>query len=381
MSGNRINDIPFERHEQMLFALLRSSLSGKEADTVLFSGCTEGEWKRCYSLALEQGIMALAWDGVVKLPKELLPPLPIKLVWAAAVERYEKWYRYYCKTVDELSRFYEEHGIVLVMLKGVGLSSLYPVPSHREGGDIDIYTYSANRERMSDADANRLADSLMRQSGIDVDNSSYKHSVFTYKGIPVENHKVFINVKQYKGAVEIEKLLKERMNPQLTALEGGSVLTPSPAFNTLFVPYHAAQHYGCGLTLHHLCDWACVLKNYGLCLPAEINGTRFRRFIFAFTLLSDRLLGTDIQIEGTQEEKDTGEKMACEILNEMLHPRYGKIVPATSKAGVFIFKIRRMMHHISVGNQALGQSACRTILSSMITHARAPKTIFYRGTE
>lgn len=41
-------------------------------------------------LAVSQGVMALAWDGVMKLPVELQPPLSVKLAWAVAVEAYER---------------------------------------------------------------------------------------------------------------------------------------------------------------------------------------------------------------------------------------------------------------------------------------------------
>lgn len=82
-------------------------------------------------------------------------------------------------------------------LKGVGLSTLYPIPSHREGGDIDIYTFSGS-ESISDSEANQLADSLIEQQGqkIDVDKTP-KHSVFYFNGILVENHKTFTNVHSY----------------------------------------------------------------------------------------------------------------------------------------------------------------------------------------
>lgn len=55
----------------------------------------------------------------------------------------------------------------------MGLSTYYPIPSHREGGDIDIFTYSADHSRKSDAEANRLADRLMEEKGIEVD---FEHS-------------------------------------------------------------------------------------------------------------------------------------------------------------------------------------------------------------
>lgn len=37
--------------------------------------------------------MALAWDGVMRLPQELHPAKNLKLAWAMAVERYETKYR------------------------------------------------------------------------------------------------------------------------------------------------------------------------------------------------------------------------------------------------------------------------------------------------
>lgn len=206
MQGDRMKGITHYRHERMLFALLRASLHEQKTETALFKDSTNEEWKQCYRLAVSQGVMALAWDGVMKLPVELQPPLSVKLAWAVAVEAYEKRYLHYCRTINELSHFYAQHGIAVMQLKGIGFSTLYPVPTHREGGDIDIYTYSADKNRMSDEKANRLANSLIRQKNINVDTKhSPKHSVFYYKGVPIENHKTFLNVESYQVAVQAER--------------------------------------------------------------------------------------------------------------------------------------------------------------------------------
>lgn len=371
-----MKEIALHKRERMLLALLRASLHEWETETALFLNSTDEEWKQCLRLAVSQGVMALAWDGVMKLPAKLQPPLSVKLTWASAVERYEKKYLHYCRTADELTRFYAQHGISVMQMKGVGLSAIYPIPSHREGGDIDIYTYSTDKSRMSDKEANQLADSLIQQESINVDTEhSLKHSIFYYKSIPVENHKAFLDVESCRAAVQAEKVLKECMNPQLTALEGGQVLTPSPLFNILFVAFHAAQHYGGGLVLHHLCDWACLLKSYGLRMPAGVTDRRFLRFVSALTLLSNRLLGTDIQIA------DATEGLAQKILKEMLRPRYGTVVPVKDRFGIIVYKAKRLAHFTALKREVLGVSACRTILHSVIVHIRKPRTIFIRGTE
>ena len=90
--------------EEMLFALLRSALHGTHADATIFAGITSEAWQECYRLSVRQGVMALAWDGLITLPTELQPPKSLKINWWLAVERCEKKYRYsgYIRFIDIL---------------------------------------------------------------------------------------------------------------------------------------------------------------------------------------------------------------------------------------------------------------------------------------
>lgn len=362
----------FSTPEKMLFALLRASLYGTEVPASVFAGVPSAEWQECYRLACRQGVMALAWDGIRLLPAEVQPRRALKLTWGIAVEAYEKRYRCYCRTVAELSEFYATHGIATVQLKGVGLSSYYPVPAHREGGDIDIFTQSADRSRMTDAEANRLADDLMERQGIEVDREhSVKHSLFYYKGIPIENHRTFLNVESYRMAARLEEKLKETLCPQTVPLLDGEyrIQIPSPAFNTLFIAFHALQHYGCGLTLHQLCDWACLLNRYGLHIPPEITDKRFLGAIAALTRITNCLLGTDVAVCGSGE-------LAEKIMHEALHSPYGKEVPANSKTGILVYKTARLLHTLRIRREVLGGSVWGGVVRSTLAHIRHPRTIF-----
>ena len=357
----------------MLFALLRASLHRVEAEQTYFLQASEGDWKACYQLAARQGVMALAWDGAMTLPTDLQPPRALKLTWGMAVQDYEMKYECYCRAIQELSNLYAKHGIVTVQMKGVGLSSYYPVPAHREGGDIDIFTFSADKAKMTDAEANRLADELMKQQGIEVEMHSYKHSNFLYKGIPIENHKFYLNVEHYPLAVQVNDLLKQCLNPQKTDLLGGecSVLIPSPAFNTLFLAFHAAQHYGSGLALHHLCDWAMLLKRYGLELPEELKDKRFLEGIAAFTRLTNQYLGTHVKVTG-------GEELAEEVLQEVLHSKFPHkaVVSVKGKWGILKYKTRRFLYMSRVSNQILYLPLWKRVWQSVVGHIRHPETIF-----
>ena len=368
-----MKSVALNTSERMLFALLRASLHQKEAELAFFQQVSEEDWKQCYRLAAKQGVMALAWDGIITLPADLQPPRALKLTWGMAVQDYEAKYARYCRTIQELSAFYAEHGIVTVQMKGVGLSSYYPVPAHREGGDIDIFTFSADKSEMTDAEANRLADKLMRQQGIEVELHSYKHSNFYYKGIPIENHKFFLNVEHYPVAVQVNELLKECLQPQVTDLLEGecSILTPSSAFNTLFLAFHASQHYGSGIALHHLCDWAMLVKRYGLQLPQELTDKHFLGAIAAFTQLCNRYLGTEVDVTG-------GKELADEILEEILHSRFPhkEGVPVKGKWNIFIYKTRRFLYMSKVSNRILYLPLWKRIWKSVVAHVCHPETIF-----
>ena len=78
-----------KRSEQMLFALLRSSLHNVQPYSFTFEGITGADWKECYSIASHQGVLALAWEGVLLLPKELQPPKPLVLQWGLSVDKYD----------------------------------------------------------------------------------------------------------------------------------------------------------------------------------------------------------------------------------------------------------------------------------------------------
>lgn len=366
---------PSNTSVQMLFALLRASLHEQEIEQSFFHGISNEDWQLCYRLATEHGVMALAWDGVVKLPKELKPPVVLKLKWAASVESYERKYQHYCRTINEVSHIYAEHGIATMQLKGVGFSTLYPNPSHREGGDIDIYTYSFDNSKMSDKEANFLADTLMQQRGINVDKHYPKHSNFYYNGIPFENHRTFLNVESYHIAKQVDGILRESKNPELVSLVVGEVLIPSPVFNTLFIAFHAFQHYGSGLALHHLCDWVMILRRYGLYIPEQIIDKKYLAGIFALTKLCNQYLGTSHYVVGGDEIID---EIADEMMTEILSPRYSSTVPTCNKIGIIVYKIRRLLHEYQLKNRVIEYSLAKRIWTSFVCHLINPKTVFLR---
>lgn len=365
---------------QMLFALLKGSLLNCNVEYKLFETATAQEWAECFAAASKQGVLALAWDGVQTLPLEMQPPKELKFRWAISVDKYEGRHRKYCKAVYDLQQLYKEHGIATVQLKGVGFSWGYNHPHHREGGDIDIYTYSSDTIRMSHREANELADRLMVQMGNPVEMHGYKHSNFNFNGIPVENHKMFVNMHVNRNFMQpLNDYLLKVLDPVEVSFYDGEyrIFVPSPQFNTLFISCHAFQHYGSGIALHHLYDWATILANHGLSLPeGNLLNKKFLRAIAAFTHLCNKYLGTSIDLCGFPAGY---EEMADEMLYEMLNPLYNKVVPYTNPVMIFLYKTRRFFRGTMLSKQVFDKSVLRSIMDSVVAHIKHPQTILSRG--
>lgn len=344
--------LKLECSEEMLLALLRAALHQQETEANYFKQATAEDWVQCYRLAVRQGVAALAWEGVGRLPMEYAPPLDVKLSWALKEKKQREKYLKHCRALRALVQLYAQHGIATMVLKGVGLARLYPVPAHREGGDIDIYTYSADRSRMTDEEANRLADELMREMGAVVEDTLFrKHSEFCFQGVTFENHSLFLHVKECQSIAKAEQWLEEHVVSQEVELLDGEcwVEVPIVAFDRVFVVLHAAQHYGYGLSLKHLCDWTLLAQQGGVELPKELDDKYLKRAVASLTLLCHRYLGLEIPIEG-------GKTMANEMMREILHPRYFRKTPPRNHVKAYWWGIRERWHIFRLRHRLLGVS-------------------------
>lgn len=345
-----MKELKLNQPERMLLALLRSALHQREPEVACFQQVMDEDWVKCYRLAVRQCVVALAWEGIERLPMECCPPLDVKLSWALLEKKQLATYQKHCKAVDELTKLYEQHGIATVVLKGIGLSRLYLVPAHREGGDVDIYTYSVDKSRMTDREANCLADELMERQGIDIDDSNMKlHSSFYYRGVTFENHRRFFNTDFYTELLETDAWLKKCMNPQSVCLLDGDcrISVPSVVFDRVYVSLHAAKHYGNGLTLRHLCDWVVLNQHEEHELPKELSNRYLLQITTVFSQLTNRYLGTSIPVDGN-------DVLANEMMEEIMRPPFYVMNPYNDPIRACWCKIRLKLRLLGLRKRFLG---------------------------
>ena len=107
---------------------------------LIFNSHIENGLHDLYTHAANHGIPALVWDAVREARVEIGQNMPkaLKLQWALNVSQIETRYARQRVVIGNLAKFFSEHGIKMLVLKGYGLSLNYPTPKHRPCGDVDI---------------------------------------------------------------------------------------------------------------------------------------------------------------------------------------------------------------------------------------------------
>jgi hypothetical protein len=254
----------FELAVQRLLELVNAALRETTPDESLFTDTGETDWIELFELSIEQGVMVLSFKGAMQLPKELQPPLALKLRWIASVEAVEKRYRHQLKTAEELSSLFRENNIRMMLFKGIALSRLYPLPHSREFGDLDIFLCGKAKE----------GDALLEQISGEKCGSSKKNNNYTFRGLLIENHYSFLYHDYYKRFYNSEVLEKHLLmmlteagiigekDPVGYCSKGGTLLFPPPEFNALHVTLHLLSHLPSKIVLRHLCDLVVLFKAY-----------------------------------------------------------------------------------------------------------------------
>lgn len=300
--------------QKRLLLLLQNSMWGNAVDHSVFEGITPPDWKELMELAAAQGVFALAYDGLSGLPIAIRPPKALLIQWAMGVKQIERRYEHQVRSLQSITKLYRENGMKCLLIKGIGLSRLYPKPEHRESGDLDLFLFGDYVR------GNRLAE----ERGIAVDYHSYVHSHFVYEGTLVENHFSFLNTERDKWDRDLDILLHQKLAKEaLIYMEDLCVHFPPLAFNLLFVHLHAIKHFiKSDFVLRQLCDWAFLLRQ---CTDAkemkEFNGILrefdLHRYADAFNTLASSLLGVPLTEDFVHnQDLALAQKVASEMMSQ-----------------------------------------------------------------
>ena len=386
---------------EVLFKLIRIAL-GKEGLTPSPSPEGEGsfalpaavDWKTVIDMSFEQGVAALAVDGLQRIYDRLevsgerlacledldSPELEdLKYEWFGEVMNCEQDYEAYRQTIAHLAKVYEERGFGMMLLKGFGLSLNYPVPSHRPTGDIDIYNFGQWRE----------ADKAIEALGIEIDNSHHHHTVFNFEGQMVENHYDFINVHSHLSNRKIEAAFKAMAEDRTKAVrytfpDGTGMYLPSADLNALFTLRHCALHFASEeMTLRQLLDWALFVDRHS----GEVDWDFFwkqtemmgmTKFALCMCSIAGQRLGMDEAVFHIPERfaafASNEAALVERVLEDILHPEFDE---ASGKGVVrYIWsRSRRWWHNRWKHRLVYSDSLLSTFLVQIWSHLLKPSTL------
>ena len=172
-----------------------------------------------------------------------------------------------------------EHGIEPVLLKGFGLAMLYPNPSLRQFGDIDLFV---------GLDDFHEACALLRTLpggynwGEEVDVGH--HYNIEFGNYPMEIHRVSADVNDPKDAKVYADIEREGLyeNKQRVDFEGLEFSIPSKEFMVFFTFYHAWHHFlTSGVGWRQISDVAMTLHAY----HGQLDLDKLRQWLTAMQLM------------------------------------------------------------------------------------------------
>ena len=292
-------------------------------------------WKKVIDFATRQGVQGLCFDAL-ELMSEHRPDIAILMDWFGQMVCLERLYESHRKAIDALSCFYQQNGIMMLLLKGYGLSLYWPKRNHRPVGDMDIYLGSCWQE----------ADKLINEKlGIRIDDGHEHHTCFTFQGVSVENHYDIVNTKVNESSRELEVLFKRiaTFNKPLN-MGKGVIYLPSPTLNAIFLIRHLGQHFaGAEAILRQLLDWGFFMQHEHEKVDWELVASTLRkvgiyRFFQQINAICVDYLGFS---ESSFPQIEREASLERRIIEDILSPEFGEEKPEGNTLQVICFKTRR----------------------------------------
>ena len=236
----------------------------------------------------------------------------------------------------------EKAGLHAVVMKGVGLASLYAEPHYRSWGDIDLFV---GKDQYHPACA-VMRDTFPQALKFDEELDHYKHYNLIADGISIEIHRVSVGHQHPVDEMRYDKIEHFGMtHGERIAVENVEMTIPEPTFNALFVLLHSWEHMITqGANIRQLCDWTLLVHHY----HDRIDSERLKRDLESLHLLDVWQLYTWIAVHhlGLKQEEaffysDEPAHRAERLLNDLL---LGIMVENRHSGEAPKGRVRRKMH-------------------------------------
>lgn len=139
------------------------------------------EWQLTYNEARKQAMLGICYAGIEHLPANQRPDKDLLLNWFGQKEYIKHQNKLVSERTAEVTRLFATGSFRSLVLQGQGVALLYPIPSFRSCGDIDLWV-EGNRRKVIN---------FIKQSGWKIGPSFIHHTdVYIFPDTSVEVHHI-----------------------------------------------------------------------------------------------------------------------------------------------------------------------------------------------
>lgn len=246
--------------ETLYFRLLRFSLGLDPGEDIIDGEALKSIcWHDFFAFCKKQTLAGLAFEGVRRLPKNVAPPRDVLMPWYALSEQIRRQSLVLDKATAYVYRRITAAGYACCILKGQGNALMYPVPTSRMPGDVDVWVQASR------ADIRRLAERLCEAGG-SKDEETLNHVSIRLRGVTIELHHTPSLFYSPLHNGRLQRWLRAEAAAQcahlVTLSDGqGRAAVPDDRFNAVYQLCHLYHHFLFeGVGLRQFVDYYYVIR-------------------------------------------------------------------------------------------------------------------------
>lgn len=211
------------------------------------------DWAEIYYELVAQTIEGLPCEWVLE---HVSVPGNIRSRWVQSRIRQVALFYRLLQEQSELCQLMKDHGIPMVIMKGMASAMYYPDPSVRSMGDIDFLVHEADYQR---------AFQVMKDNGyqpMDERDNTEHHFVLKKDGIVYELHYKPVGMEYITECDYLMDLLEDGLQ-KAEDVDVESYLFPvfPDVQNGVILLLHIVQHLKSGLGLRQIIDWMMYVRH------------------------------------------------------------------------------------------------------------------------
>ncbi len=216
---------------------------------------TDEDWLEIFLTAEKQGLEGIIFSAIAKLKKvdaSIMPPEELYYDWLEVVVDIELSNKELFQAAETLSHVFKNGGLRCCVLKGQGLSLLYPEPQRRVPGDIDLWVEGSREHTLQ----------FLRDKCFGVGKIVIHHvDTEILDGIQTEIHFIPSYTYNHFRYRKYQKFFKEEAEEQFSHFdEKVGFAYPTNRFNAVYCLMHIFCHiFNEGIGLRQLLDYYYVL--------------------------------------------------------------------------------------------------------------------------